>query len=53
MLTAAYHMLRDGTAFEDLGPDHFDRQDRTKAAQRLARRLEQLGFVVDLRPAAA
>jgi transposase len=53
MLTAAYHMLRDGTAFEDLGPDHFDRQDRTKAAQRLARRLEQLGYVVDLRPAAA
>jgi len=52
MLTAAYHMLRDGTAFEDLGPHHFDRQDRTKVAQRLTRRLEQLGYVVDLRPAA-
>jgi transposase len=53
MLTAAYHMLRDGTAFHDLGPDHFDRQDRGKVAQRLTRRLEQLGYVVDLRPAAA
>jgi transposase len=52
MLTAAYHMLRDGTAFEDLGADHFDREDRTKTAQRLTRRLEQLGYAVDLRPAA-
>jgi transposase len=53
MLTAAYHMLRDGTAFHDLGPDHFDRQDRGKVAKRLTRRLEQLGYLVDLRPAAA
>jgi transposase len=52
MLTAAYHMLRDGTVFQDLGHDHFDRQDRTKAALRLTRRLEQLGYVVDLHPAA-
>lgn len=52
MLTAAYYMLRDGTAFQDLGPDHFDRQDRAKTAQRLTRRLEQLGYVVDVRPAA-
>jgi transposase len=52
MLTAAYHMLRDGTAFEDLGPDHFDRRDREKTAKRLTRKLEQLGYVVDVRPAA-
>ncbi|MGD0524079.1 MAG: IS110 family transposase [Polyangiaceae bacterium] len=53
MLTAAYHMLRDGTAFQDLGADHFDRQDRSKTAQRLTRKLQQLGYVVELRPAAA
>jgi len=52
MLTAAYHMLRDGTAFEDLGADHFDRQDRDQTAKRLTRKLEQLGYVVDVRPAA-
>jgi transposase len=52
MLTAAYHMLRDGTEHEDLGADHFDRRDRTHAAKRLTRRLEQLGFSVELRPAA-
>jgi len=52
MLTAAYHMLRDGTEFEDLGADHFDRRDREKVAKRLTRRLEQLGFQVELRKAA-
>jgi hypothetical protein len=52
MLTAAYHMLRDGTAFQDLGPDHFDRQDRAKTAQRVTRRLEHLGYVVNLHASA-
>ena len=52
MLTAAFHILRDGVVYEDLGADHFDRQDKTRAAQRLARRIEQLGYRVELRPAA-
>ena len=30
ILTAIYHMLKDGTRYHDLGADHFDR--RTKAA---------------------
>jgi len=25
MLTAIYFMLRDGTEYHDLGPDHFDK----------------------------
>jgi transposase len=52
MLTAAYHMLRDGTTFIDLGADHFQRHDKTKATRRLTRRLEQLGYVVELRATA-
>jgi transposase len=52
MLTAAYHMLRDGTAFHDLGADHFDRHDRDQTAKRLTRKLEHLGYIVELRPAA-
>jgi transposase len=52
MLTAAYHMLRDGTSFQDLGADHFDRTDRARAVTRLRRRLEALGYSVELRPAA-
>jgi transposase len=51
MLPAAYHMLRDGTTFTDLGADHFQRRDKTKATRRLTQRLEQLGYVVELRPA--
>jgi transposase len=27
MLTAAFHMLRDGTEYNDLGSEHFDHQD--------------------------
>ncbi len=43
MLTAAYFMLRDGVEYKDLGPDHFDRRDRTKVIRRLVRRLHDLG----------
>jgi transposase len=53
MLTAAYHMLRDGVAYRDLGPNHLDQRDNTRAANRLARRIRELGYDVDLRPAAA
>jgi transposase len=52
MLTAAYFMLRDGVEYRDLGPDHFDRHDRTKTANRLIRRLEALGLKVQVQTAA-
>jgi transposase len=52
MLTAAYHMLRDGVEFNDLGADHFDRRDRTRVANRLIRRLEELGLRVKIEAAA-
>lgn len=53
MLTAAYFMLRDGVAYRDLGADHFDRRDRSKAIHRLVRRLQDLGCDVTLTPTAA
>ena len=52
MLTAAYHMLRDGVEYHDLGADYLDRRDRTKVANRLVRRLEQLGLKVQVEAAA-
>lgn len=52
ILTAAYFMLRDGVAYRDLGPDHFDRLDRTKTINRLVRRLKELGCDVELKTAA-
>lgn len=52
LLTTAYHMLADGTFYEDLGPDHFTRRNPARAAQRLANRIRSLGFEVDIRAAA-
>lgn len=53
MLTAAYHMLKNGVEYRDLGADHFSRRDRSKAIQRLVRRLNDLGCEVQLTPLAA
>jgi transposase len=53
MLTAAYHMLKNGVEYKDLGADHFTRRDRSKAILRLVRRLNDLGCEVQLTPQAA
>ena len=52
MLTAAYHMLRNDVPYQDLGPLHFDRRDKLKLVNRLLRRVADLGFQVEIRPAA-
>jgi transposase len=52
ILTAVYHMLRDGTFYQDLGPDHFQRRDTRKLANRLLTRLKDLGYHVELSAAA-
>jgi transposase len=44
MLTAIYHMLRDGISYRDLGPNHFDQRQRTTTIHRLIRRLSDLGY---------
>lgn len=54
ILTAAYHILRDeGVVYLDLGSDHFDRRDKNRAARRLIKRLQDLGFTVTLEEKAA
>jgi hypothetical protein len=50
ILTAAYHMLKDGIVYEDLGPDHFSRRSKTTHAQRLVRQLQRIGYAVDIKP---
>jgi len=52
ILTAAYHMLQDGTTYQDLGSSHFERIDRGRATRRLVGRLQALGYDVELREAA-
>jgi transposase len=50
MLTAVYHMLKDGTQHQDLGADHFDHRSTEIKAKRLAAQIAKLGFQVELRP---
>ena len=50
MLTAAYHMLKDGTEYQDLGANHFDNRSKQVQARRLIKRLEDLGIAVDIKP---
>jgi signal recognition particle subunit SEC65 len=49
ILTAAYHMLKDGTFYNDLGPTHFDHRRPETQARRLIKRLAELGFSVELK----
>jgi transposase len=53
ILVAIYHMLRDGTCYQDPGADYFDRNTKDKLAKRLRIRLENLGYDVNLAPKAA
>ena len=52
LLVTAYHLLKDGTVYRDLGPAHFDERDRAAVERRLVHRLERLGYKVTLETAA-
>lgn len=43
ILVIAYHVIREGVSFQDLGADYFDRMNSTKAKRYHLRRLEALG----------
>jgi transposase len=48
ILVAAYHIIRDGVPYRDLGPDHFDHLATERLTRHYVRRLEQLGHHVVL-----
>ena len=50
ILTAIYHMLKDGTEHRDLGASHFDQRSTDAKAKSLVARLKKLGFAVQLQP---
>ena len=52
LLTAAYFILRDSAEYEDLGGAYLDRLDKERASKNLVRRLQRLGYDVELRSAA-
>lgn len=49
LLVVIYELLSRGTHFEDLGADHFDKINRKSTADRLTRRLRELGYEVQLK----
>ena len=52
MLTAIYHMLKDGTEHQDLAARHFDHRSTKLKANRLVAQLSKLGFKVEIQPIA-
>ena len=45
----AYHVLTRQEPYRELGPNYFDEHNRRRVERRLVSRLEQLGYVVDLK----
>jgi hypothetical protein len=52
ILTAVYHMLKDGTFHHDLGADFLVKRDKARVAARLANRIKELGYDVSITAAA-
>lgn len=50
MLKAIYHMIRDNTAYTELGGDWLDKRSPESKSQALVRQLERLGHRVQLLP---
>lgn len=46
VLVIAYHIIRDGTEYREMGSDYYDRRDPRRTAERLRRRLERIGYEV-------
>ena len=53
ILTAAFHMLATGASYRDLGDSFLDNLDASRTVNHLKRRIERLGYVVQLEPGPA
>jgi transposase len=51
ILVIVYHVLKDPVSYRDLGPDYFDRLHPERVRRNLVKRLEGLGYKVQLVPA--
>ena len=52
LLTAIYHIIKNGVQHQDLGADYFDRRPSKVKVNRLIASLSKLGFAVQLQPIA-
>lgn len=53
ILVIAYHLLKKGTTYEELGANYFDERDHDRLKRRAMQRLEKLGYDVTLQAKAA
>jgi transposase len=51
LLVIAYHVMRNGTTYQDLGETYLDERDRTHVVRRSIKRLERLGYKVTVEAA--
>jgi len=51
ILEIAYHVLRDGVAYEELGVNYYDERKRDAVVRNAVRRLERLGYKVTVEAA--
>lgn len=52
ILIISYHLLTRGQEYTDLGANYFDERDRCAVQRRCVKRLEKLGYTVQLQPTA-
>ncbi len=52
VLVIIYHMLKEGTSYQDLGGNYFDKRSETAIVHRMTKRLESMGFNVTIEKAA-
>jgi transposase len=53
ILQMAYHMLKNGEFYRELGESYLDQFDRERTAKRLVKRLQALGFMVSVKEQSA
>jgi transposase len=51
LLVTGYHMITKQKAYQDLGNNYFDKRNKEAVKRRMVKRLEQLGYQVELKPA--
>jgi transposase len=48
ILTIIYHLIRDGTTYEDLGTNYFEQRARDRVLHQSVKRIERLGYQVSV-----
>jgi len=50
LLVTGYYMITRQVDYQDLGNNYFDERNKESVKRRMVKRLEQLGFQVELKP---